>query len=163
LGQSLVAMDRKDLLFSSGTNSCAAWLYPAACGVDPGPIVVMAHGLSGTRRDRLGPFAERFAAGGIAALVFDYRGFGDSGGEPDAFDPGRQLDDWRAAIALARCPASTPAGWRLSGRPWAGAMRSPPLRRILGWLLPSARFPSWTNQPAPCPWIPALALSAICP
>ncbi|HWB69699.1 MAG TPA: alpha/beta fold hydrolase, partial [Solirubrobacterales bacterium] len=62
----------------------------------------MAHGLSGTRRDRLGPFAERFARAGIAALVFDHRGFGDSGGEPDRFEPGRQLEDWRAAISHAR-------------------------------------------------------------
>ena len=62
----------------------------------------MAHGLSGTRRDGLGPFAERFAAAGIAALVFDHRGFGDSGGEPDLFHPARQLEDWRAAIAFAR-------------------------------------------------------------
>jgi fermentation-respiration switch protein FrsA (DUF1100 family) len=40
----------------------------------------MAHGLSGTRRDGLGAFARRFAAAGIAALVFDHRGFGDSTG-----------------------------------------------------------------------------------
>jgi alpha-beta hydrolase superfamily lysophospholipase len=65
-------------------------------------MVVMAHGLSGTRRDRLGAFAERFASAGVAALVFDHRGFGDSGGEPDLFHPRRQLDDWRAAIAFAR-------------------------------------------------------------
>ena len=64
--------------------------------------MVMAHGLSGTRRDRLGPFAERFAAAGYAALVFDHRGFGDSGGEPDLFEPKRQLEDWAAAIAFAR-------------------------------------------------------------
>lgn len=62
----------------------------------------MAHGLSGTRRDGLGPFAERFAAAGVAALVFDHRGFGDSGGEPDLFEPRRQLRDWKAAIACAR-------------------------------------------------------------
>jgi alpha-beta hydrolase superfamily lysophospholipase len=62
----------------------------------------MAHGLSGTRRDRLGPFAERFAAAGAAALVFDHRGFGDSGGEPDWFEPRRQLEDWRSALAFAR-------------------------------------------------------------
>jgi alpha-beta hydrolase superfamily lysophospholipase len=66
------------------------------------PIVVMAHGLSGTRRDRLGPFAEAFAAAGIAALVFDHRGFGDSGGRRDLFHPKRQLEDWRAAIAFVR-------------------------------------------------------------
>jgi pimeloyl-ACP methyl ester carboxylesterase len=62
----------------------------------------MAHGLSGTRRDRLGPFAERFAGAGFAALVFDHRGFGDSRGEPDLFHPRRQLEDWRAAIDFAR-------------------------------------------------------------
>ena len=75
---------------------------PSGAAIRPAPIVVMAHGLSGTRRDRLGAFAERFAAAGFAALVFDHRGFGDSGGEPDLFDPGAQLEDWRAAIAFAR-------------------------------------------------------------
>jgi cephalosporin-C deacetylase-like acetyl esterase len=95
-------MDRRDLTFVAGDDSCAAWLYPAAGERIAAPAVVTAHGLSGTRRDRLGAFAERFAAEGFAALVFDPRGFGDSGGEPDLFDPGRQLEDWRAAIAFAR-------------------------------------------------------------
>jgi uncharacterized protein len=95
-------MDRRDIEFRSGEEICAAWLYPAAGSSTAAPIVVMAHGLSGTRRDGLGPFAERFAAVGIAALVFDHRGFGDSGGEADLFEPRRQLDDWRAAIDRAR-------------------------------------------------------------
>ena len=102
-------MDRHDLRFTSGVDSCAAWLYaaegvseyPAGNGEEV-PVVVMAHGLSGTRRDRLGAFAERFAAEGFAALVFDHRGFGDSSGPPDVFEPARQLEDWRAAIAFAR-------------------------------------------------------------
>jgi uncharacterized protein len=91
---------RHETIFTCGAVPCAAWLYEPSQGL--GPVVVMAHGLSGTRRDRLGPFAERFAAAGIAALVFDHRGFGDSGGSPDLFDPARQLEDWRAAIAHAR-------------------------------------------------------------
>lgn len=95
-------MERQDLHFASGADSCAAWLCPAASDASTAPIIVMAHGLSGTRRDRLGAFAERFSHAGIAALVFDHRGFGDSTGEPDLFHPGRQLDDWRAAIAFAR-------------------------------------------------------------
>ncbi|MGB7686664.1 MAG: alpha/beta hydrolase, partial [Solirubrobacterales bacterium] len=95
-------MERQDLEFESGGDACAAWLYPVADGAPAAPVVVMAHGLSGTRRDRLGPFAERFAEAGFAALVFDHRGFGDSGGEPDLFVPRRQLEDWRAAIAFAR-------------------------------------------------------------
>ena len=93
---------REDLSFRSGADTCAAWWYPVIAADQPVPIVVMAHGLTGTRRDRLGAFAERFAAAGFAALVFDHRGFGDSGGEPDRFVPARQLDDWRAAIEFAR-------------------------------------------------------------
>jgi pimeloyl-ACP methyl ester carboxylesterase len=95
-------VERRDLSFQAGGDACAAWLYPVTGGAAIAPIVVMAHGLSGTRRDRLGPFAERFAEAGIAALLFDHRGFGDSGGERDLFHPARQLDDWRAAIAFAR-------------------------------------------------------------
>jgi len=97
-----MVVKREEIEFDCGGDRCAAWLYPAAGGTAPAPVVVMAHGLSGTRRDGLGPFAERFAAAGMAALLFDHRGFGDSGGEPDLFEPRRQLEDWRAAIALAR-------------------------------------------------------------
>jgi alpha-beta hydrolase superfamily lysophospholipase len=95
-------VERIDVEFECRGDRCAAWLYPVDTAVSPAPLVVLAHGLSGTRRDGLGPFAERFAAAGIAALVFDHRGFGDSGGEPDRFHPARQLEDWRAAIAFAR-------------------------------------------------------------
>jgi pimeloyl-ACP methyl ester carboxylesterase len=95
-------VNRSEQYFKSGRDTCAAWFYPARSGAQRSPAIVMAHGLSGTRRDRLGPFAERFADAGIAALVFDNRGFGDSGGTPDLFEPGRQLEDWRAAIAHTR-------------------------------------------------------------
>jgi uncharacterized protein len=95
-------MSREDLTFSSAGDSCAAWFYPATGDAQEAPVVVMAHGLSGTRRDRLGPFAERFAAAGFAALVFDHRGFGDSDGEADLFEPARQLEDWAAVIGFAR-------------------------------------------------------------
>lgn len=97
-----MSMSRKELTFVSGSDTCAAWFYPAAADKGARPIIVMAHGLTGTRRDRLNGFADHFAAAGIAALVFDYRGFGDSTGEPDLYEPSRQLDDWRAAIAFAR-------------------------------------------------------------
>jgi alpha-beta hydrolase superfamily lysophospholipase len=95
-------MEREEHEFSCRGEPCAAWLYPATGDAARTPIVVIAHGLSGTRRDGLGPFAERFAAAGIAALVFDHRGFGESGGELDLFEPRRQLEDWRAAIGFAR-------------------------------------------------------------
>ena len=52
---------------------------------------------------RLTAYAERFADAGLAALVFDYRRFGSSGGEPrQLFKIDDQLADWRTAIAYAR-------------------------------------------------------------
>jgi dienelactone hydrolase len=105
-----MSMRRKEVTFTSDHDTCAAWLYPAAADEGARPIIVMAHGLSGTRRDRLGAFAERFAAAGITALAFDHRGFGDSMGEPDLFEPSRQLEDWRAAIAFARSLPDIDAG-----------------------------------------------------
>ena len=143
-----MSMSRKDVTFASGDDTCAAWFYPAAADKGARPIIVMAHGLTGTRRDRLGAFAERFAAAGIAALVFDYRGFGDSTGEPDLFEPSRQLEDWRAAIAFARSyPISMPAAWRRLVPRWAGATRSPRQRRTPRWPRLSARFHISTGTP----------------
>jgi acetyl esterase/lipase len=63
----------------------------------------MAHGFSLTRHDGLADYAERLAAAGAAALVFDHRYLGDSGGEPrQRFRKRDQLHDWRSAIAFAR-------------------------------------------------------------
>jgi pimeloyl-ACP methyl ester carboxylesterase len=64
---------------------------------------VLGHGLSAVRDQRLPAYAERFAAAGLAALIFDYRHFGASGGEPrQLLDIQRQLEDWRTALAYAR-------------------------------------------------------------
>ncbi|MDW5597568.1 alpha/beta fold hydrolase [Conexibacter stalactiti] len=107
-------MDRIEVQFDVAGAACAGWVYePEQERAGPAqrrPVVVMAHGLSGTRRDGLGPFAERFAGIGAVALVFDHRGFGDSAGTPDLFHPARQLEDWRSAIACARgLPGVDPA------------------------------------------------------
>ncbi len=88
--------------FISGGEQIAAWLYEPDGG-GTAPCVVMANGLGGVREAGLPPYAERFAAAGLAVVVFDYRHFGASTGEPrQLLDIGRQLDDWRAAIAFAR-------------------------------------------------------------
>jgi dienelactone hydrolase len=104
IGGGTIATVRQDVTFESGGVQCAAWLYrPAAAGGAEVPCVVMAHGWSGIREQRLDAYAERFAAAGMAVLVFDYRHFGASAGEPrQLLDVPRQLDDWRAAIAFAR-------------------------------------------------------------
>ncbi|MDI3259658.1 MAG: alpha/beta fold hydrolase [Sinobacteraceae bacterium] len=92
---------RTDLEFDSQGVRCAAWLYRPQR--TPAPCVVMAHGFSAVREQRLDAYAERFAQAGFAALVFDYRHFGASGGQPrQLLDVRRQLQDWQAAIACAR-------------------------------------------------------------
>ena len=97
---------RSDVVFDSWGLRCAAWLYRPAVGSEPSgatPCVVMAHGWSGVREQRLDAYAERFAAAGLAVLLFDYRHFGASEGEPrDLLDIRRQLADWAAAVAFAR-------------------------------------------------------------
>lgn len=93
--------DRLDVQFPSGGVKCSAWLYLPAGG--PTPVIVMAHGLGGVRGMRLDAYAQRFSDAGYACLVFDYRHFGDSEGQPrQLLDIGRQLEDWAAAIAYAR-------------------------------------------------------------
>src|SRR2546423_10260344 len=71
---------RHDVSFASGEDACAAWLY-LPTGVTSPPVVILGHGLGGTREMRLDGYAERFAQAGIAALAFTYRHFGDSGGQ----------------------------------------------------------------------------------
>lgn len=95
-------MQRKDVTFYSQGTRCAAWLYqPEAEQLLP--CVIMAHGFGATRVMRLDAYAERFAAAGFAVLVFDYRHFGDSDGEPrQLLDIQQELVDWTAAIVFAR-------------------------------------------------------------
>lgn len=99
---------REDHWFDSHGTRCAAWFYAPRVGVgelaeERPPLVVMGHGLGGTRHMRLDSYARTFAEAGIAALVFDYRGFGDSEGAPrQIVDVKQQLADWHAALAYAR-------------------------------------------------------------
>lgn len=98
--------DREDVEFESDGTRCAAWLYRPhnenRAEGEP-PIVLMAHGFGGQRGFGLPAYAERFAARGMAVLLFDYRCFGASDGQPrDWVDHRRQHRDWRAAIAFAR-------------------------------------------------------------
>ncbi len=94
--------NREDTTFTSHGVMCAAWLYRPE-GVSDPAIIVMGHGFAATREMRLDAYAERFAAAGYAVLVFDYRGWGDSGGEPRrVLDISMQHQDWRAAVSYAR-------------------------------------------------------------
>lgn len=95
------------ITFESHGDVCEAWWVPAAVdsltSAAGAPCVVMAHGFGTTRDSGLLPFAEAFAGAGCHVLVFDYRGFGGSGGAPrQDVDHRRHREDYHAAVAAAR-------------------------------------------------------------
>jgi uncharacterized protein len=104
-----------EITFTSGSDCCSAWHLQATSDAYAGPggrpCVVMAPGFGGTRDSSLRGYAEGFAAAGMDVLLFDYRGFGASGGSPrQLVSVRRQRQDYRAAVAAARgLPGVDPA------------------------------------------------------
>jgi len=99
-------MKYDEIEFDSQGTSCAAWHWTgvgdAFARSGDRPVVVMAHGLAGTKDSGLGPFAESLAEAGLDVLAFDYRGFGASAGTPrQRVSMAAQLEDYRAAMAAA--------------------------------------------------------------
>jgi len=93
-----MSFDRTTLEFKSGGIDCAGWFYRPQ-GNGPFPGVAMAHGLGVVKEVDIEPFAQSFAAAGIATLLFDYRYWGDSGGEPRCQAmPSAQIEDYRSAL-----------------------------------------------------------------
>ncbi|OBF32310.1 acetylxylan esterase [Mycobacterium sp. ACS1612] len=99
-------MVREDVVFDAEGASLHAWFYPANGAVDRSPCVVMAHGWTSTKRIYLDKFAEVFARAGLAVLVFDNRGWGESGTAPGQprheVDPWEQIRDYQHAISVAQ-------------------------------------------------------------
>ncbi len=117
---------RRDVTISSHGENLSAWHYEAEhddLATPRGrPCVVMAHGFGCTKDSGLDPFARRFAEAGAEVLVFDYRGFGESGGEPRQFvDHRRHREDYHSAIAHARAlPGIDPERIVLWGSSYSG-------------------------------------------
>ena len=61
--------------------------------------MILGHGIGGQKDMALHGFADRFASSGLAAVIFDYRTFGGSDGEPRHWvSPKRHLEDWTSTI-----------------------------------------------------------------
>jgi fermentation-respiration switch protein FrsA (DUF1100 family) len=120
-----MGLKRRDVSFQSRGLKCAGWYYVPA-DLDPGetrPAIVMAHGYSGVKEMYLDKFAERFAAAGLVVLVFDYRFFGASEGQPRGqlfyFE---QHQDYRNAITwVSLQPEVDPDRIGLWGTSFSGA------------------------------------------
>src|ERR1700749_34590 len=109
-------MARRDIEFDAEGVTLRGWFYPAegstgTSSAGGAPTIVMAHGFSAVKEMYLDKFAEVFAAGGLNALVFDNRNFGDSDGSPrQEIDPWAQVRDYRHAITYAITRPETDAG-----------------------------------------------------
>jgi acetyl esterase/lipase len=98
----LTVIETEEAFTSRGVR-CAATIYRPRGVTAPTPVVVMAHGITLTRRDGIPAFARRFAATGYCVVAFDYRHWGDSDGHPRGwFSLSRQQSDCRAAVGFAR-------------------------------------------------------------
>lgn len=90
-----------DIGFDSEGVRCAGWYFApeTASAQAPVPAIAMAHGMGAVKEMYIEPFAEQFAAAGMAVLLFDYRYFGESGGEPrERIAPRDQIEDYRNAL-----------------------------------------------------------------
>ncbi len=114
-------IERENIQFVSGGLRCSGWFYRAQ-GKETCPCIVLAHGFGGTKEMRLDAYGETFAEEGYHALVFDYRHFGDSEGEPrQILDIRKQLEDWHAAVRFAKgLPGVDPARIILWGTSFSG-------------------------------------------
>jgi fermentation-respiration switch protein FrsA (DUF1100 family) len=93
---------REDVEFDADGVTLRGWLYTPDGSTGAAPAIVMAHGFSAVKEMYLDRFAEAFANAGLAALVYDNRNFGASGGEPrQEIDPWAQVHDYRTAITYA--------------------------------------------------------------
>lgn len=142
-------MLREEITFASGDERCAGWLYRPEQDPDPRPLVVMAHGFSATRELRLDAYAERFCEAGLGVLLFDYRHFGASSGEPrQLLDIRRQHADYHAALAHARSlPWVDPQRLALFGSSFSGGHV----------IAVAARDPSVAAVVSQCPFTDGLA------
>ena len=93
---------RQNVEFKSKGELCRGWLYipDKLADGDAAPGIVMAHGFAGVKEMGLPGFAEHFEAAGLITLVFDYRYWGDSEGEPrNQIFALEMVEDYRNAIS----------------------------------------------------------------
>jgi fermentation-respiration switch protein FrsA (DUF1100 family) len=112
---------RRTVSFTSSGETLRGWLYLPR-GARPGkslPGIVTANALTGIKEINLPEYAQRFAQAGFAALIFDYRYWGESSGEPRYHvAPMEQREDISNAVSfLAAQPEVDPdrvGGWGIS-------------------------------------------------
>ncbi len=152
---------RRDISFGSGQDTCAGWFYlpDEAQGKAELPLIIMAHGLSGVKEQGLGEVAEIFSSAGYAVVVFDFRHFGDSTGEPrQQIFPLDMVEDYRNAITWASSQPNVDAkrvgiwGTSLSGALATYTATVDPRVKALAIQVPVIMSPSVRRSLDPAKW-----------
>lgn len=80
-----------------------AWLYLPVGTPKEKALVLIAHGVGSQKDMGLDRYSTRYAQAGITSMIFDYRNFGGSDGEPrNLISPSRHVQDWQSAFAYAQ-------------------------------------------------------------
>jgi hypothetical protein len=94
-------MERREVEFPSRGETCRGVLLVPEGASGPMPAVVMAGGWCYVKEVVMPKYAEFIVDAGYAVLIFDYRSFGDSDGEPrQHIVPMEQQEDYRSAISF---------------------------------------------------------------
>lgn len=117
-------MFERECTFFSDDIRLAANIHLPDAERDPGPLpgVVLCHGFGGIKKHVLPELAEAFSRAGYAVLRFDYRGFGESGGQQGRVVPEEQVIDIRNGVTfLGAQPEVDAARICLYGSSFGGA------------------------------------------
>ncbi|KAL7933847.1 alpha/beta-hydrolase [Trichoderma chlorosporum] len=91
---------RRDVSFQTIDGiSLKGWFFPTASG--PGPCIIMTHGVTALKEHFLKGIAQVFQNAGFNVLLYDNRGFGESGGRRYDSDPVKAQDDYIDAFDFA--------------------------------------------------------------
>lgn len=124
----------------------------------------------GAQKDMgLAGYAQAFAAGGLAAFLFDYRSFGGSDGNPRHWvSPSRHVEDWRAAVAYVHTELTSTVDtsriclWGTSfagGHVLAIAQNTPGVTAIISQVRKGRGFSNPCQVAANTPWMQGYSLS----
>lgn len=98
----------RKITFDSAGEAVQGWLVPPVNVPKPWPTVIVAHGWSHNRA-RMLPIASALHRAGLAVLLFDARGHGNSGGRPP-ITLRHFVEDQLAAVSFAQAQTDLDAG-----------------------------------------------------
>lgn len=113
---------KRSVEFNSKGSKVRGVLVTPETGSGPFPVAIMGGGWCYVKEIVLPHYAEAIVKAGIAVLMFDYRGLGESEGEPrQHIDPWAQVEDYKNAISfIAKQPEIDPNRIGIWGISYAG-------------------------------------------